>query len=104
MDDIQATFLHRFTALARTRLANALDAVTKRDPAGMQTTVRDMHSLAGEAGLLGLREVVPLARSGEDRAKKMCAEPTDETVDAVIATIREIGSAVERLAAGARPA
>jgi HPt (histidine-containing phosphotransfer) domain-containing protein len=98
-DDIEATFVPRFAALARTRLASALDATTRRDAAALAVVIRDMHSIAGEAGLLGLREVVPLARDGEARAKKLCAEPGDQQAAAMTETLHALQSAVEAIAA-----
>ncbi len=96
IEDIQRTFMHRFTALARTRVANALDAVTRRDPAAIAVAVRDLHSVAGEAGLLGLAEVVPLARRGEDHAKLLAGAPTEEGSDEMIVLLRELEQVVER--------
>lgn len=97
IEDLQATFLHRLTTLARTRLAHARAAVIARDAAGLVTAARDLHSLAGEAGLLGLAELVPLARRGEDRIKQAIAAP-DEPTDDVLVLIGELGGVVERLA------
>lgn len=98
-EDIQATFMHRFTSLARTRVIHALDATSRRDPTALATVVRDMHSLAGEAGLLGLAEVVPLARSGEDRARQLVGAPSAEAADAMLVVLRELEQLVDRLAA-----
>ena len=98
-EDIQATFMHRFTSLARTRVSHALDATSRRDPAALAIVVRDMHSLAGEAGLLGLSEVVPLARSGEDRARHLAGALSPEAADEMLGVLRELEQLVERLAA-----
>jgi len=99
-EDIQATFMHRFTSLARTRVSHALDATSRRDPAALAVVVRDMHSLAGEAGLLGLAEVVPLARSGEDRARQLVGTASAEAADQMLDVLRALEQVVERLAAG----
>jgi HPt (histidine-containing phosphotransfer) domain-containing protein len=99
IEDIQATFMHRFTSLARIRVTHALDATGRRDPTALATVVRDMHSLAGEAGLLGLAEVVPLARSGEDRARKLAGAPSAEAAEEMLVVLRELEAVVERLAA-----
>jgi HPt (histidine-containing phosphotransfer) domain-containing protein len=99
-DDIQTMFLHRFTALARTRLANARDAAERNDHDAVAVSVRELHGLAGEAGLLGFADIVPLARAGEDKAKRLCAERTPENAAELIDTLRLIEQRIEVLAKG----
>ncbi len=101
MEDIQATFRHRFTSTARTRVGFAMDAATRADHAAVQTAVRELHSLAGEAGLLGFSQFVPVAREGEDRAKRMFSERTPASQEAMIATLRELERMIDELAASA---
>jgi HPt (histidine-containing phosphotransfer) domain-containing protein len=96
IEDIQATFLHRFTALARTRIANARVAITRRDPVSLGVAARDMHSIAGEGGLLGIADVVPIARRAEVSTKQLASDPTG--ADEVTATLLELEELVERLA------
>lgn len=98
MEDIQATFRHRFTATARTRVAFTLDAAARADYAAVQTGVRELHSLAGEAGLLGFTQFVPVAREGEDRAKRMCSERSPASQDALLATLHELERMIDELA------
>ena len=86
-DDIAAMFIPRFAENARAYLATATEATTRRDPTALAVVVRHMHSIAGEAGLLGLRDVVNLARDGEARAKRLSSEPTDQAVDAYRAAL-----------------
>jgi HPt (histidine-containing phosphotransfer) domain-containing protein len=97
IDDIQATFRHRFTVTARTRVTNALSAATRNDHAAMALLVRELHSLAGEAGLLGFVEFVPLAREAEDRARAMCSQRTPACAEAAIIAFRELERLIERL-------
>ncbi len=98
MDDIQATFRHRFTTTARTRVAFAMDATTRSDYAALQTAVRELHSLAGEAGLLGFSQFVPVAREGEERAKRMFSERTPATREAMTVTLHELERMIDELA------
>lgn len=97
-DDIQSMFLHRFTALARTRVANALDAAERRDHDAVAVSVRELHGLAGEAGLLGFSDIVPLARAGEDKAKRLCNERTPENAAQLIDALRLIEQRIDALA------
>lgn len=97
-EDLYAKFLPQFVALARTRVSVALAAVAQRDHGAMPATVRELHSLAGEAGLLGLNEVIPLARDGERRAKLLHGSHTDADADALVAALRALEQAIENIA------
>jgi HPt (histidine-containing phosphotransfer) domain-containing protein len=88
IEDIRGTFLHRFTSLARTRLAKSREAAG--DPALLGTAVRELHSLAGEAGLLGIADVVPLARRGEDLARKLGSGEPGESLVAILDELDKI--------------
>ena len=94
-DNLYARFLPPFVTLARTRVAFALDAVQRRDHGATTTTVRELHSLAGEAGLLGLHEVIPLARDGEQKAKLLRASRADADADALVAAVRKLDTPVD---------
>ena len=65
-------------ARARPRVAMAITVATQRDHAALPTLVRELHALAGEAGLLGLHDVVPLARDCELKAKALQASRGDD--------------------------
>ena len=62
MKDLLAEFLPRFAASASERLGRSRELVAARrfDEVG-----RELHTLAGEAAVLGLRSVADLARRGE---------------------------------------
>jgi HPt (histidine-containing phosphotransfer) domain-containing protein len=94
-DDLYARFLPPFVALARARVATALAAVQQRDHGATTTTVRELHSLAGEAGLLGLHAVIPLARDSEQKAKRLHVSHADEDADALVAALRELNTVIE---------
>jgi HPt (histidine-containing phosphotransfer) domain-containing protein len=95
IEDIQATFLHRFMALARTRIANARVAIIRRDPISLGVVARDMHSIAGEGGLLGIPGVVPIARRAEVSTKQLVSDPAG--ADELTATLLELEQLVDRL-------
>jgi HPt (histidine-containing phosphotransfer) domain-containing protein len=95
MDDLQARFLPRFTALAHTRLAKAREAASSRDFAAAAETARDLHAIAGEAGLLGLSAIVPVARESEECARRASASHADRDADALIVALEALGSVIE---------
>jgi HPt (histidine-containing phosphotransfer) domain-containing protein len=99
MDDLSAKFLPQFLSLARARLARAIAAATARDHAAGPTIVAELHTLAGEAGLLGLRDVVPLARDGEQKAKALHASRSAADADALIDTLHRLERIIENIAA-----
>jgi HPt (histidine-containing phosphotransfer) domain-containing protein len=98
-EDLYARFLPQFIALARARVATALAAVLRRDHGATTTTVRELHSLAGEAGLLGLHEVIPLARDSEQKAKYLHTSQADADADSLVAALRKLDTVIERIGA-----
>jgi HPt (histidine-containing phosphotransfer) domain-containing protein len=97
MEDLHARFLPQFVTLARSRIAMGIDAATRRDPAVITTTMRELHSLAGEAGLLGLDHVIPLARECEQKAKLLHLHKADADVETLVAALRRLESAIDRI-------
>jgi HPt (histidine-containing phosphotransfer) domain-containing protein len=96
MDDLYAKFLPQFIALARQRIASSLTVATQGDGAHTKTIAHEMHTLGGEAGLLGLIKVVPLARECQQRAKLV---HTQVEFDALIAVLRELEQVIDGLEA-----
>lgn len=99
MDDLNAKFMPQFLELARSRLAAALKAAIARDHLAATTTARNLHTLAGEAGLLGLHDVVPLAREGEQKAKSLGASRTDADAELLIDALRRLEQVIESIGA-----
>ena len=95
IDDLQARFLPRFTALATARLTRAREAASSRNFAAAAETALELHAIAGEAGLLGLAALVPLAREGEDCARRASASHTDADAEALIVALEALGSMIE---------
>jgi chemotaxis protein histidine kinase CheA len=89
-DNLAARFLPQFVSLARSRVDAALAAVARRDHGATTTTVRELHSLVGEAALLGLHEVIPLARDVEQKAKRLNTSRTDADGDALVVALRQL--------------
>lgn len=101
MDELYAKFLPQFVSLARARLATAkaiATAVGPRDDDATKNVVRELHTLAGEAGLLGLKDVVPLARLCEQRAKEYQTSRADADAEGLVAALRQLEGAIEGVA------
>jgi HPt (histidine-containing phosphotransfer) domain-containing protein len=103
MDDLSAKFLPQFLELARSRLNAAIQGATARDPVAATTTARNLHTLAGEAGLLGLHDVVPLAREGEHKAKALGASGTDTDAELLVDVLRRLERVIESIGAAYTP-
>jgi HPt (histidine-containing phosphotransfer) domain-containing protein len=65
--------------------------------------MRELHAIAGEAGLLGIAPVMQLARQAEDRAKRLRDDATQPNADALAAALRELRSALDLVGASSRP-
>jgi len=99
MADLNARFLPQFVKLARSRLIQARAAAVERDAAGASTAAGGMHQLAGEAGLLGLQDVVPLARDCELKAKSLLVSSAEADADLLVASLGLLERAIERIGA-----
>jgi hypothetical protein len=97
MDELNARFLPQFIALARARVARALAAVTERAPGAGAAVAHELHALVGEAGLLGQRDVIPLARDGEIKAKALGSGASDAAP--LIETLRQLETVIESIGA-----
>ena len=97
MDDLHAAFLPRFLEVARARLVKARAATQEPGRDAVNATLRDLHALAGEAGLLGLTAVLALAREGEERARSLLAARTDDTISALATSLDELAKALDHL-------
>lgn len=97
MHDLVTTFMPRFLASAQKRIARSLELAAKR-PADILGVSREMHAVAGEAGLLGITQIVTLARAGEDHAKRIRASGTDDGVESLLASLHELQRAVDVIA------
>ena len=103
MDDFLATFVPKFAAIATTRIARTIELATRPEP-DITAIARELHSIAGEAGLLGLTSIVALARAGEDHVKRLRAAPSDSHADALRASPAELKGAIDRVSAGQQAA
>ncbi len=95
MKDVIARFLPKFKRLAEARLVELTAIAHERDSAKALSIARDLHSLAGEAGLLGLTSIVQIARTCERLAKQHHASHSDTDSDALLAALSELGGAID---------
>ena len=100
MEEVRKRFLPRFTALARERVARARDvADAPGGDAGAGEEVlhlaREFHSLAGEAGLLGLGDLITVARAAEEAAVQLHDDRSRDRVAALHAALEVLEQALE---------
>lgn len=95
MDDLLASFMPKFTAVAKTRIARSLELAMQREPEGVATIARELHAIAGEAGLLGVTNIVVLARAGEEHARRLRTTRSESDADALLASLTELKHAIE---------
>lgn len=99
MDDLVAKFLPQFLPLARSRVEVTLTGVERRDPATLTKSLRELHTLAGEAGLLGLSDIIPLARDCEKKAKAVQASHAEADAESLVAALHQLKQVIEGIAA-----
>jgi HPt (histidine-containing phosphotransfer) domain-containing protein len=67
VDDLIARFLPQFIESAHQRVRKSTEFLSARDTGKLAA---EMHTLAGEASVLGLAEIATLARSAEQLARR----------------------------------
>jgi HPt (histidine-containing phosphotransfer) domain-containing protein len=82
-------------------MQRAYEAAERPESAALNAVMRDLHGIAGEAGLLGLARIVPLARAAEDHAKRLRDGHAD--TGAFLGALNELGSALEAITPPAKP-
>jgi HPt (histidine-containing phosphotransfer) domain-containing protein len=99
MDELYAKFLPQFVELARQRMRRARDAAAHPDAPALTAVMRELHAIAGEAGLLGLASIVPIARGAEERAKQLRDGRDGADPDAFASALDDLGHAIEAASA-----
>ncbi|MDB4969331.1 MAG: hypothetical protein JWN44_5020 [Myxococcales bacterium] len=93
IDDIRAKFLPRFVASARERLERASKLIA--DGANAAPSIAaDLHTIAGEASIMGLHDVATMARDGE-RALRIVGGIDDPTI---VMTLYKLWRRIDELA------
>jgi HPt (histidine-containing phosphotransfer) domain-containing protein len=96
-DDLQSAFVPRFVKSARTRLMRALADTRNHVHAETPRTVADLHTIAGDAGLLGLPKLAELARSCEDAARNAQHSCEDAELDHLADMLGELSDSIDLL-------
>jgi len=98
MEDLLAKFLPQFVSHTRTRVATAISSTAQRDRVALSKTISELHTVAGEAGLLGLTDVFPIVRDCEQKAKRLRDTSADADVEVLLASLRHLEQVIEGLA------
>lgn len=97
IDELRARYLPRFVATAQRRLAAAMEAVTPAGAGAPQVARSELHTLAGEAGILGLTAIATQAQAAEADAVRW-RDTDDVAARARVAiAVRQLGAAVRAL-------
>jgi HPt (histidine-containing phosphotransfer) domain-containing protein len=97
MDELVAKFLPRFSALANQRLGRALELTQQRQHARADAIAHDLHSLAGEAGLLGLEQITTLAKGAEKSARRYHESGAEADALGLVERLEDLTAAVVRV-------
>lgn len=104
MEEVRRRFLPRFTALARERVAKARElAHTPIGGEEVQALAREFHSLAGEAGLLGLGDLIKVARAAEEAAVQLHDDRSSDRLSALKNALEVLERALDSVEAPAEP-
>lgn len=90
MHELVAKFLPQFVKSARAQMAKVDRWMVRRDQAEKKATLREIHSLKGDAGMLELSEVALLAKDCEEKVKQLHADSTDADIEHVVAALRQL--------------
>lgn len=91
-----AGFVGRFADLSRGRIVAARATfASASEPVGeVERSARELHSMAGEAGLLGMTEVMAFARAAEQAAAALASEPSPDRREAALAALDDLETAL----------
>ena len=100
LEELRARFRTRFIDTARDRIRRCLAMLGESSSAG--NVASELHSLAGEAAMLGFDDISVLARNGEAAARRWLAGSTAAHVECA-RVVRSLGREVEAMAADSGP-
>ena len=91
-------FYVRFAEVCRLRIERGRAAARSAEPKELSTLARELHSLAGEAGLLAIPEVMTLARAAEQAAHERAESRSDERRRSLEVALADLDVAVRNAA------
>jgi HPt (histidine-containing phosphotransfer) domain-containing protein len=94
VEDIKRKFLPRFAVLAKERIRVGLEVASTVEGDQALVLARELHSMAGEAGLLGLTDLLSLARAAEVAATQLHASRVPSKRTALQQTLLDLLLAV----------
>lgn len=99
IEDLRARYLPRFVETAQRRIARGLEAVTPTGAGAPQVARSELHTLAGEAGILGLTELATRAQAGEVDCKRWLDDGDVAARARCAIAFRQLGAQLRALAA-----
>lgn len=99
IEELQARYLPRFVEVAQQRIARGLEAVTPAGAGAPQVARSELHTLAGEAGILGLTDLATRARAGEADCKRWLDDGDVAARARCAIALRALGGQLRQLAA-----
>ena len=92
-------FVVRFTELSITRIRNGRSSIEK-EGSDLDGIARELHSMAGEAGLLGMTEVMAFARAAEQATFALASSPSADRREAMVAALDDVETALRNATRG----
>lgn len=97
LEELQKKFFPRFAKLAQERIVEGRRIAHDLEGEGALHVARQLHSLAGEAGLLGLTDLVVIARAAEEAATQLHAERSPAMTEGLVAALGELETALGKI-------
>ncbi len=107
LDGIKAQFSREFITESRKRLRTAMSLIPPLGPGGeegAQSIALMMHTISGEAMLIGYPELAKMARTANESARRYLETKNDQQLVACARALRTLARALEELDAGPSPA
>ena len=98
MEELRARYLPRFVEVAQGRIARGLEAVMPVGAGAPLVARSELHTLAGEAGILGFTELAKRAQAGEADCKRWLDDGDVAARARCAVTLRQLGAQLRQLA------
>jgi hypothetical protein len=95
IDELGGIFIPRFAALARERLQRAMQIAIDRQHEKVGAVTHELHAMAGEAGLLGLEDVMGAAREAEAAARLFGGSAVEPDASALLDCLKRLEHVVD---------